>query len=139
MSPKPKDYDDALKQLEAAKEKLAAEKVAIREFKAEKKIRRNKPVEDKEIAASLEKKEAAVETAREAVDAAKAAAKELKPRKERVTKYVYPDDCVTDKDKKKYRAKMRREKKKAEAGDAGEKKPAPKKKVVKKPADAPED
>jgi AAA+ ATPase superfamily predicted ATPase len=113
MAPKPKDYDEALAQLETAKEKLAEVKTDLREFKQEKKIRRNKPVEDKEIAKELGVKEKAMEDARQEVEDAKAAAKELKPRKERVTKYDYPKDCVTDKDKKKFRAKSRRDVKKA--------------------------
>lgn len=131
---KPKNYDEALEQLTSAKESLASVKENLREFKTENKIRRNKPVEDKKIVAQLEKQEATVDTAREKVDEAKAAAKELKPRKERVTKYVYPDDCVTDKDKKKFRAKARRDKKKADAGedDKGDEKKGGKKKVVKK-------
>jgi len=125
---KPKDYEEALAQLETAKENLANERVALREFKAENKIRRNKPVEDEAIAKKLEAAEGKMEKTREAVETAKAAAKELKPRKVRVTKYEYPEDCVTDKDKKKYRAKMRREEKKKE--EPAEKKPP--KKVVKK-------
>jgi len=132
---KPKDYDEALAQLETAKEAYASEKEAIRDWKKENKIRRNKPIEDPKVQAELEKREAKVETLREAMDAAKEAAKELKPRKERVTKYEYPDDCTTDKDKKKYRAKMRREAKKAEKGEADpDAKATPKKKAVKKPA-----
>ena len=131
---KPKNYEEALAQLAAAKENLSEAKDGLREFKKDNKIRRNKPVEDEKIAAQLEKKEEIVDNAREKADLAKEAAKELKPRKERVTKYVYPDDCVTDKDKKKYRAKMRREaKKKAEGGDEKGKEKAPKKKVIKKP------
>jgi len=131
---KPKTYEEAVTNMEAAKTKLGAEKEALREFKKENKIRRNKPVEDAAVAKKLEAAEAKVEKAREAFDAAKEVAKELKPRKERVTKYEYPEDCVTDKDKKKYRAKMRREAKKADA-PAEEKKPAAKKaakKVAKK-------
>jgi len=129
---KPKDYDEAVQQLEAAKTDLSEKREALREFKTENKIKRNKPVEDPAIQKQLETHEGAVEKAREVVDAAKAAAKELKPRKERVTKYEYPEDCTTDKDKKRYRAKMRREAKKAESGDDA--KPAAKKKVVKKDA-----
>jgi len=129
---KPKDYDEALVQLTAAKEDLAEKREDLRNFKTENKIKRNKPVEDEAIKKQLETKEAGVEKAREAVDAAKLAAKELKPRKERVTKYEYPDDCTTDKDKKRYRAKMRREAKKEAAGETEGKDKKPAKKVVKK-------
>jgi len=131
--PKVKTYEEATAAMEVAKEKLGTEKEALREFKKENKIRKNKPVEDAAIAKKLEIADGKVEKAREAFDAAKAVAKELKPRKERVTKYEYPEDCTTDKDKKRHRAKMRREAKKAEAGDADDKKPAAKK-VAKKVA-----
>ena len=137
---KPKNYDEALEQVTIAKETLAGAKETLREFKTENKIRRNKPVEDKAIAAKLEKLEVTVDSAREKVDNAKATAKELKPRKERVTKYVYPDDCITDKDKKKYRAKARRELKKSAEGDKkDDKKSGNKKKVVKKKTDIPQE
>jgi hypothetical protein len=136
---KPKDYEEALAQLETAKENLAAEREGLREFKKENKIRRNKPVEDAKVAKELEAKESKMEAARQKMEDAKTAAKELKPRKERVTKYEYPADCVTDKDKKKYRAKMRREAKKETAGE-GEAKATPKKKTpIKKPAAGQED
>ena len=82
-----------------------------------------------------------VEKAIEVRDAAQAAEKELRPRKERKSIYTYPDDCVTAQDKKKFRAKSRREKKKAEkdaekAAKGGEdKKDAPPKKKLKKKTD----
>lgn len=129
---KPKTYEEALEALETAKANLGEVKEANREFKKENKIRRNKPIEDEAIAKKLEASEAKVDKAREAMEAAKLNAKELKPRKDRVTKYEYPDDCVTDKDKKKYRAKMRREAKKSDAPEGEEKKTAAKKKVVAK-------
>jgi len=135
---KSKTYEEALENLDALKAELAEAKTDLREFKKENKIKRNKPVEDEKIASQLEKKDKGVEALRDKVEEAKTEAKELKPRKERVTKYTYPDDCVTDKDKKKYRAKMRREAKKAANP---EKAPAEKKekKVKKKPAAADED
>ena len=126
---KAKTYEEALEQVNSLKETLAEERTALREFKSENNIKRGKEPEDEKIAAKLEKLAGAVEKTREAIDEAKAAAKELKPRKERVTKYDYPEDCTTDADKKKYRAKMRREAKKAEAGDEAKlEKKAPKKK-----------
>jgi len=138
---KPKTYEEAAEQLEAAKGKLSEAKEEVRNFKKEHKIKRGKPIEDAKVNSQLEKLEAAVDKAREAVDTAKEAARELKPRKERVTKYEYPEDCVTDKDKKRYRAKMRRDSKKDEKGET-DKKPAAKKtakKAVKKPAAETED
>lgn len=141
---KPKTYEEASQQLDTAREKLATEKDALREFKRENKIKRDKPVEDAAIAKKLEAAEKRVEKAREAVETAKEAVKELKPRKERSTKYEYPADCVTDKDKKKYRAKIRRESKKEESGEekgkeAKAEKPEKKKVAKKKPVATEED
>lgn len=139
---KPKNYEEALEQVNVAKEGLKEAKVAVREFRTENKIKRGKEPEDAKLKASLAKLEKAVETAKEKLEASRADAKELKPRKQRATIYDYPADCVTDADKKKYRAKMRREKRKAEkAEEGGEEKKAPaKKKVVKKkPAATEED
>jgi len=133
---KPKDYDEALEQVNAKRETLKEQKAELRQFKTENKIKRGKEVEDAKIAEKLAKKDAAIEATREEIETLKAAAKELKPRKERVTKYIYPEDCVTDADKKKFRAKKRREVKaaeKKEAGDGKEEKKDGKKKVVKKP------
>ena len=133
---KAKTYDEALTQMEGVKNQLAEAKEDLRNFKQENKVKRNKPVEDPKTQAQLEKKEALVEKLRTQFEELKGSAKELKPRKDRQTKYVYPTDCVTDKDKKKFRAKMRREAKKAAEpksetkGDA----PVPKKTVLKKKA-----
>ncbi len=109
---KNKTYEEALETVNTLKEKLGEERTALREFKSENNIKRGKEPEDEKIAAKLEKLVAGIEKTREAIDIAKVEAKELKPRKNRVTKYDYPDDCTTDADKKKYRAKMRREAKK---------------------------
>lgn len=125
---KPKTYEEALEQVKNLKETLAEERTALREFKSENNIKRGKEPEDEKVAAKLLKLNEAVDKTRESIDEAKVAAKELKPRKERVTKYDYPDDVTTDADKKKYRAKMRREKTKAEKGEGKEEKATPKKK-----------
>lgn len=134
---KPKTYEEALELMDAKKEKLSELKQGLREWKKENKIKRNKPVEDEKLATQLTKKEEVVTKAQEAYDTARDSAKELKPQKDRVSKYEYPADCITDKDKKRYRAKMRRD---AKAGEKPEKeskvekdgKPKPKKKIVKK-------
>jgi len=132
---KAKTYDEATANLDAAKTTLSDAKEVVRTFKTENKIRRNKPVEDEKVAKKLEALEAKVEKAREAMDITKEIAKDLKPRKDRVTKYEYPADCVSDKDKKKYRAKMRRDSKKADAPEGEDKAAKPsKKKVIKKSA-----
>jgi len=145
---KAKTYEEALEIMEAAKAKYAELKEELREFKKEHKVRRDKPVEDAKIAAQLEKKEAALEKALAASEEAKEVAKGLKPSKDRVSKYEYPEDCVSDKDKKRYRTKMRRDAKKPEGEEKVEKKPLkkaaeaeekPVKKVIKKVAAEEED
>ena len=138
---KPKNYEEALSQIESLKEKLAEQKQAVREFKTENKVKRGKEPEDAKVAASLKKLDDAVEATRESIEELKTLAKEMKPRKERKLKYEYPEDCVTDKQKKAYRTKMRKERAKAAAGESSDekKKPAPKKKPVKKAAAEPED
>lgn len=131
---KPKTYDEALTQVEGLKEQLSEAKNDLREFKKENKVKRNKPLDDPKLAAQLEKKEALVEKLRLQMDELKETARELKPRKDRVTKYDYPADCTTDKDKKKFRAKMRRETKKAAKGETEKASDKPAKKVIKKKA-----
>jgi len=139
---KDQTHEQALEQVTATKEALKEARVTLREFKAENKIKRDKVPEDEKIAKKLITLNEAVDTARELVDEAKAAEKELRPRKIRETKYDYPEG-MDDKEKKRFRAKIRREKKaaeKAEAGDGdGDAKPKAKKTIKKKSAEPKED
>lgn len=134
---KPKTYEEAQAQVTESKEALKEVRTALREFKSENKVKRGKDPEDAKVKKELEALEAKVEKARAALEAAKEGEKELRPRKERQVKYEYPDG-MDDKEKKRYRAKMRREAKQAEKGEdnegSGEKpaKKTAKKKVVKK-------
>lgn len=125
-----KAYDEVLAKAKAKKEELAEAKKDLRAWKKENKIKRNKPVEDEKLKKALEKKETQLEKLTSEHEKALKAAKDLKPASSRRTKYEYPADCVTDQDKKKYRAKMRREKAKAEKGENPEK-PAKKEKKAK--------
>lgn len=117
-----KTHEEAVAQLEAAKENLKSAKVALREFKSENGIKKGVEPEDAKIKKGLEKLEAAVEKAQADLDSVKEVEKELKPRKDRPVKYEYPEG-FTDKQKKQYRAKMRRDAKAAvKAAEKGEEK-----------------
>ena len=73
---KAKTYDEALEQVASLKETLSEERTALREFKSENNIKRGKEPEDAKVAKQLEKLNASVDKTREAIDTAKAAAKE---------------------------------------------------------------
>jgi hypothetical protein len=115
------DKAEAKKALETAKEESAAAKQELRAFEKENKLEKGGDHSSNKKWSKLNKaytaKQAEVEEIREAL-------KEVKgPRKERVSKYEYPAEAKTAADKKKWRAKMRAEAKRAEKGD----KPAKKK------------
>ena len=126
---KPKSYEEALEQFKNAREALKEAKTTKREFMKEHKIKKDVAPEDAAVAKKWDKLLANVEKAQEEVEEYRSIAKDLKPKKERVTKYDYPDD-MDDKEKKKYRAKMRKEAKKEEKEPGEEKKGN--KKILKK-------
>lgn len=121
MSKTKKTYEEVIELQEVAKTKLGEAKEALKIFRAENKIKRNKPIEDEKLQKAFDKVEAKVTSAKEAFDALKAEAKALKPKTTRGVKYTYPEGMDDANDRKKYRAKMRREAKRAEAGDNPEK------------------
>lgn len=104
-----KTYEEVVEAMELQKTNLSTLKTELRDFRKENGIKKGKVSDDKKIAAQVTKKEAVIEKAQAEFDATKLEAKALKPQKDRVSKYEYPADCVTDKDKKRYRAKMRRD------------------------------
>lgn len=120
---KPKSYEEAQEARQAAQEAAKELRTELAAFCKENKIKRGTAPDElgDDVKASVAKKYKTLfnknEKAREAVADAKATEKELKPRKERASKYDYPDDVTTPEQKKKYRAKMRREAKAAEKGD----------------------
>jgi hypothetical protein len=135
---KVKTFEEAQEDFNASKEALKTAKTELREFMVENKIKKDKAPEDPKILAKYEKLVAKSEKAQEVAEAAKEAVKELKPKKERDTKYAYPEG-MTDKDKKKFRAAERRKLKnpeKAAKADKGEAAAKPAKKSLKKDADA---
>lgn len=111
-----KDYDSAIELQKAGKTELKAAREELRAFKKENKIKKDAKVEDKKIASKLEKLEATVVALKEKQETIDEKVKELKPRKDRVVKYEYPEG-LTDAEKKSYRAKKRREANKAAKGE----------------------
>lgn len=136
---KVKNHEEAVAILEANKETLKESRTALRTFKTENGIKRGKEPEDAKVKKGLTAAEGKVTKAQEVLDAAKEVEKELRPKKDRVTKYDYPEG-MSDKDKKKFRAKSRRDAKaaakKAAGGDeekaSTDNKATPEKKVIKK-------
>lgn len=107
MMGKPKTFEEAQEQFNAAKEALKTAKEELREFMAENKIKKGATPEDPKILKKFESLTKKVETSRETAEGLKEALKELKPKKNRETKYAYPEG-MSDKDKKKFRAAQRR-------------------------------
>lgn len=146
-----KTYDEAVAALEAKKTALKEAKEEKRTFMAENGIKKNSTPDEK-LTKKLEKMDKTIDDLTSAIETIREDAKELKPKKERTTKYEYPDG-MTDDEKKKFRAKQRRAAKAGEEGAeekpkkekkekkgeeaVGEKKPA--KKVIKKKEEAEEE
>lgn len=130
------DYEEAKAAREEAKETLKSAKAAFRDFKKENGKTADE-IEDKKLKKEFNKLEAAVTAAEEELDNLNAQCKELRPAPSGnfAAKYTYPEGMTDPKEKKKYRAKMRREANGAEEGEEKEEK-ASKKKAKKE--DAPE-
>lgn len=129
-------YEEAIEAVNLKKAALKEAKQALRAFRKENDINPDDPIEDEKLAKKSAKLVAVVEKAETELEEANIAAKELKPKSERVSKYEYPEG-LTAAEKKKFRAKARAAAKKAAKGenpDAGEK-PA---KKAKKEAEATE-
>ena len=127
---KPKTFEEAQEQFTAAKEALKEAKTELREFMVENKIKKDKAPEDQKLVKRLEQLQRKVDVAQTSAENAKESLTELKPKKVRETKYVYPEG-MTDKDKKKFRAAERRKLKNVDK-PAKEEKPAGEK-TAKKP------
>ena len=122
-----------------AKNDLKDKKKEVVKFRKANKIKASETPEDNKLAKTLEKLKAAMESQEEVVNDLKEKAKAEKGTKGPRTKYDYPkikdeesgeEREMTAAEKKKYRAKMRAEKKKAEKGEtpkASKKEEKPKK------------
>ena len=135
---KAKTFEEATEQFNASKETLKEAKTELREFMIENKIKKDKAPEDPKLVVKLEKLTQKVDRAQEAAEAAKESVKELKPKKERETKYEYPKG-MTDKDKKKFRTAARRKAKAPEKAEKEEKSEKTAKKPLKKTENQNED
>jgi len=144
----------AIEKLATAKENYSTAREELKEVMKENKIKRGAEVEDvtpAKVQKSYKIKLGKVEKAKALLEKAKEAVKSTKVKKERVSKYEYPEDCLSVEDKKKYRTKLRNAKKKADKpakekkadkGDApakGSKKKTSKKKVEAEDANEDED
>lgn len=101
-------YEGAVSKLETAKENKTKAFEALKQFKADNGIKKGAEPE-KKYKKEFDKLTKAYEEAGALVDNYKEKTKELKPAKERVSKYDYPADVVSADDRKKYRAKLRKE------------------------------
>lgn len=125
-------HEEAVANVEATKTSLKEAREALRTFKQDNGIKRDAVPEDAKIKKELDKLVSAADKAKAAADKAKETEKAIRPRKERSSKYEYPDGMTAD-EKKKFRAKARREAKAGEKkadkaketdkADSGEQKP----------------
>lgn len=117
-----KSYEAAKEALAPAREKLKAAKDERRAFEKENKLAKETDHSaDEKHGKKWAKLNATVVAAQAEVDSAKEFMDANKPKKEkagRASTYEYPKEVVTVADKKKYRAKMRADKKRAEKGEA---------------------
>lgn len=131
----PKTYDEAVAALEDAKGRRKDANAAMDSFLEANSLKKKKDYsDDKTHGKEFKGLQKTLTSVREEVKNLEPLIKSLKPDTARVSKYEYPTDVVTEADKKKHRAKMRRE-------AANEGKPAKevKEKKAKKTEDAPAD
>tara|TARA_X000001382_G_scaffold113401_1_gene91173 strand:+ start:177 stop:656 length:480 start_codon:yes stop_codon:yes gene_type:complete len=123
--------------LQAAKDAQKENNAALASFRKKNKLKKGAEPADEKLSKELKKLEAASQKGKELVESLTDEVKKLTPRKDRVTKYAYPEDCTTSADKKKFRAKMRAEERKAKKGEdspAAKPKPSGKTSSKRKPS-----
>lgn len=116
------NYDEALTAQAEGKETVKQAKTALKAYLSENKLSKTEDhSEDPKHGKKIKRLTSAVEKAQKAMETLNADVKELKPKKERASKYEYPEG-LSAAEKKKFRAKQRaeanREKKKAEKGES---------------------
>jgi len=123
--------EEILEQLTAAKQELKEARTPVKKIRMKHKCMKSGSVpKDKKVATELKKLEKVVEACVAKRDELQEAYDAVKPKKaagERNTKYEYPEG-LSDAEKKKFRAKMRREAKAAEGGEEKTSKKSSKKK-----------
>lgn len=128
-----KSFEEAKDALVEQKNSLKENKAELKEFKKEHKLKGDKQPEGAKLEKQFGKLNHRVDKGITKVAELKELVKELKPAKDRQTKYEYPDG-LDDKGKKKFRAAARRALKSAE-----KKEEKPKKKDKNKDKDGEED
>lgn len=128
MAKKSMKFNDAAQAksvIETKKEELATAQKERRQFEKSNELKKGEDHSDHEKHGKkwgkMKKNEEAIEAE---INEAKEWLKENKPAKEkkqRVLKYDYPADCVTDEDKKKFRTRMRNAANKKEGAAEGKK------------------
>lgn len=110
-------YEEAQEALAPAKEELGVAKEELKAFRKEAGIKKDETPTDPKVKKRFDKFVENVEKKQKEVEEIKTYLADNKPAKVRESKYEYPEDCTSDSDRKKYRAKMRRQ---AAAGEPGE-------------------
>jgi len=135
------NYDEAAEAFKATKEELAVAREEKKTYFKENGLSQKEDYSaDAKHGKKVKKFQEMIDKKIKERDETEAWMKENKPKKERAvraTTYEYPDDITTAEDKKKYRAKQRAAKKKAEKGEAEEKPTKKEKKAKKEEAEAP--
>ena len=126
------DYNEAMEAVNGKKVVLKEAKQALRTFRKDNDINPDEDISDEKLAKKHAKLVAAIEKAETEVEEATGAAKELKPKVERISKYEYPEGLTTA-EKKKFRSKARAAAAKAAKGE-GEETPKSKKEKTETPA-----
>src|SRR5690606_8121133 len=111
--------------IETTKDELSVAKSELKEFlKSNKLSSKEDHSEDPKHGKKYRKYKDLIAKKEQQIQDAKDWIRDNKPAVIRPTKYEYPEDCVTEKDKKKFRARMRAEAKRAEAGEQPKEKKA---------------
>ncbi len=123
------NYEQITEKLNSVKAEKKEVNNAIGAIRLKHKIQKGEKPKDKKLLAEWNRLHEQKEVLNKEVEKLEASALELKPKKERETKYNYPEDCVTSEQKKAYRTKMRAQ---ANAAEKAEK-PAKKEKKAAAP------
>jgi hypothetical protein len=100
-------YEEAQEAQTAGKAKVRDAKQALTDYLKKNKLKRNVDYsEDKKHSSKLVKLNNSIEKTSSSLDKVNDQVKELKPKKDRVSKYDYPDG-ITSEEKKKFRQKAR--------------------------------
>jgi hypothetical protein len=136
-APAPKSeesYEAALEKLSTLKEAASAARSLLQSFTKKNNLSMKDAPADKKLKPEWTKLTTAYSEAKANRDAQEEIAKSLKPKKEKATRYVYPKECVTGPDRKKFRAAARAEKNRAEKAANPKKKKSSTKKAETAPA-----